>query len=125
MKKPDLVKGKLWHSRLEEFAHGSERIADFCRRVGVPVWSFYYWQQRLKLPEVTKRQVRNGARLGRPSARRPRKLNFVPVQVTAMRSVEVHLPNGARVIVPCQERDAIGAVMAALMSKPPEASQPC
>jgi hypothetical protein len=41
-----------------------------------------------------------------------------------MRCVEVLLSNGARVIVPCQERDAIGAVMAALVSKPPE-PQPC
>jgi len=124
MKKPDLAKTELWRSRLEEFARGSERIADFCRRLGVPVWSFYYWQQRLQLPEVAKRQVRIGAELSRPATRKARKVNFVPVQVTAMRSIEVHLPSGTRVIVPCQECDAIGAVMAALVSKPPE-PQPC
>jgi hypothetical protein len=47
-------------------------------------------------------------------------LNFVPIQVTGQRSVEVHLPNGTRVIVPCQDRDAVATVIAALVNDPPE-----
>jgi hypothetical protein len=121
--KPDLAKRGLWQKRLEEFGRGSERIVDFCRRLGVPIWSFYYWQQRLRIPAVTKRQRRVGARLRRPTARR-RGLSFVPVQLTGMRSVEVHLANGTRVTVPCQECDAIGAVIAALVGNPPE-RRPC
>ena len=116
MKKPDLAKRKLWRSRLEEFARSNERIVDFCRRVRVPVWSFYYWQQMLRMPAVSKRQRRVRARLVRPPARKHRKLNFVPIEVTGVRSVEVHLANGSRVTVPCQERDAIAAVVTALMS---------
>jgi hypothetical protein len=124
MKKPDLAKRNLWQNRLEEFGRGGERIVDFCRRLGVPVWSFYYWQHRLRIPEVTKRQRRVGARLVRRATRRPRSLSFVPVQVTGMRTVEVHLANGTRVTVPCQESDAIGAVITALVSNPPE-RRPC
>lgn len=130
MKKPDLAKRDLWRNRLEEFARSSERVVDFCRRLRVPVWSFYYWQHRLRIPEVTKRQSRLGAKLCPPArtrrqpARRRRRLSFVPVRVTGMRSIEVYLANGTRVTVPCQERDAIAAVIAALASKPAE-HRPC
>lgn len=122
--KPDLAKRELWRNRLDEFGRGSERIIDFCRRLGVPVWSFYYWQQRLKIPAVSKRQRRVGARLFRPAARRQRRLSFVPVQIAGMRSVEVYLANGTRVTVPCQECEAIGAVIAALVGNPQE-RRPC
>jgi hypothetical protein len=114
-KNPDLVKRESWRNRLEEFARGSERIVDFCRRLGVPVWSFYYWQQRLRIPEVSQRQRRVGAKLVRPAARRQGSISFVPVRVTGMRTVDVHLANGTRVAVPCHEHDAIAAVIAAVM----------
>ena len=138
--KPDLAKRESWRSRLEEFGRGNERIVDFCRRLSVPVWSFYYWQQRLRAPALSERQRVQGNgrgttrrdrlahhdrlahRAGR--ARTQRRLNFVPIQVTGGRSVEVYLPNGTRVMVPCQDRDAIGAVIAALVSDPPE-HRPC
>jgi hypothetical protein len=122
--KPDLAKRELWKNRLEEFARGSETIVDFCRRLGVPVWSFYYWQQTLQIPEVSRRQLRIGARSVRRAARKQRKLSFVPVRVTAMRSVEVVLANGTRVTVPCQEPDAIAAVITAIMSNSLE-RRPC
>ena len=118
--RPDLAKRELWRNRLEEFARGNESIVDFCRRLRVPVWSFYYWQHTLKIPAVSKRQRRVSKQLLRPAARRRRHLSFVPIQVTGVRSVEVHLVNGIRVTIPCQDRDAIGAVMAALVSNPPE-----
>src|SRR5262245_36929592 len=98
-------------------------IVDFCRRLSVPVWSFYYWQQRLRIPAVTERQPRVRARLGRPATRK-RRLSFVPVEFSGIRSVEVHLANGTRVTVPCQECDAIGAVITALVGNPPE-RRPC
>lgn len=122
--KPDLEKREAWRSRLEEFGRGNETIVEFCRRVSVPVWSFYYWQQRLRIPAVSARQRRVGARLVRPAARRQRRLHFVPVQVTGMGTVEVHLANGIRVTVPCQECDAIRAVIAALVSNSAE-QRPC
>src|SRR5262245_1592993 len=100
--RPDLAKRDLWRNRLDEFARGNERIIDFCARLQVPVWSFYYWQQRLRIPAVSKRQRRVSTRIVRPAPRRQRKLKFVPIQVTGVRSVEVHLPNGTRVTVPCR-----------------------
>ena len=132
--KPDLAKRESWRNRLEEFGRGNERIVDFCRRLSIPVWSFYYWQQRLRTPALSERQ--RNQRNGRGTTRRDRlahragrartqpRLNFVPIQVTGGRSVEVYLPDGTRVMVPCQDRDAIGAVIAALVSDPPE-RRPC
>ncbi|GEM_PF-698526 len=133
--KPDLAKREAWRRRLREFDRGSATITEFCRRAGVPVWSFYYWQQRLRSgtsqsPSDPRRDraaaPNRHARFGHGTRRGAiiPKLNFVPVQVagvrgvevTGVRSVEVHLPNGTRVLVPGQDRDAIGAVMAALLS---------
>jgi hypothetical protein len=123
--KPDLAKRELWRNRLEEFGRGSETIVDFCRRLSVPVWSFYYWQQRLRIPAVSERQPRIRARSIRRAARpKPRRVNFVPVQVVGMQHIEIVLSNGTRVTVPCHARDAIAAVIAALMSNPPE-RPPC
>jgi hypothetical protein len=122
--KPNLAKRDLWRNRLKEFGRGSERIVDFCRRLSVPVWSFYYWQQRLRIPAVSKRQRRVRAKLAPSATRSQRRLNFIPVQVTGMHCVEVVLANGTRVTVPCQECDAIGAVIAALVGNPSE-RRPC
>jgi hypothetical protein len=133
--KPDLAKREAWRRRFREFDRGNATITEFCRRLGVPVWSFYYWQQRLRSGTIKSASdpKRKGAvapsrparfaQRSRQAAIKPR-LNFVPIQVTGGRSVEVHLPNGTRVMVPCQDRDAIGAVIAALLSDSPE-RRPC
>ena len=133
--KPDLAKREVWRKRLQDFRRGNATIVEFCRRVGAPVWSFYYWRQRLQSGTITAAsdRQRNGTATPTRHARfvhrarragaKPR-LNFVPIQITGQRSVEVHLPNGTRVTVPCQDRDAIAAVIAALVSDPPE-RRPC
>ena len=125
--KPDLVKREAWRRRLRDFERGNATITEFCRRSGVPVWSFYYWQQRLRAGTIAVAcdRQRSGTATPTPRARsvhrarraptKPR-LNFVPVQLTGGRWVVVHLCNGTRVMVPAQDRDAIGAVMAALVS---------
>ena len=122
--RPDLVKREAWRRRFREFDRGSATITEFCRRARVPVWSFYYWQQRLRsgANKSAADPQRTGAANERPAAAPERharfaqrtrqaaiqpRLNFVPVQVAGGRSVEVHLPNGTRVMVPCQDRDAI------------------
>jgi hypothetical protein len=50
-------------------------------------------------------------------------MNFLPVEITPPRGsvVEVLLPNGARVLVPSSEREAIRAVVEAAASVQPEA----
>lgn len=130
--KPDRAKREVWRRRLRDFERGNATITEFCRRVGVPVWSFYYWRQRFQSETVA--AASSGRRTGaatptrsahraRPSATQSR-LNFVPIQITGQVSVEVNFPNGTRVTVPCQHRDAIDAVMAALVNHPQE-RRPC
>lgn len=144
----DLAKRKIWRRRLREFERGNESIVEFCRRAGVPVWSFYYWRRRVQHEGIgtTSQRQRHGTRSPAGDARcdhrsrrgriKPR-LKFLPIEiagrsgieitgrsgieVTGRPSVEVYLPNGARVTVPCYDRDAIGAVIAALVSDPKEA----
>ena len=128
-KRPDLAKREAWRRRFRQFDRGSATITEFCRRLGVPVWSFYYWHQRLRSGTIRSAsdQKRNGAaapnrhaRLAQRHAAIKPRLNFVPIQIAGQRSVEVHLPNGARVTVPCHDRDAIDAVIAALVRDPQE-----
>ena len=130
-KPPDLAKRELWRKRLQQFERGDQRIVDFCRGLQVPVWSFYYWQQRLRsvanraAPETQRNGTEKPHRQARfahrtRSAQMKARLKFVPIQVTGGRNVEVHLANGTCVTIPCQECDAIGAVIAALVSNSPE-----
>ena len=124
--KLDLVKREVWRKRFQDFERENTTIVEFCRRLGAPVWSFYYWRQRLQPATVVEAsKPRRGTAITTRHARfvhparqaRPKpSLKFVPIEITGHRRVEVHLPNGARVTVPCQDCDAIGAVMAALLS---------
>lgn len=125
--KLDLVKREVWRKRFQDFERGNTTIVEFCRRLGAPVWSFYYWRPRLRPATIAaaSKPQRHGtavptrhARFVHPArqARPKPALKFVPVEITGQRRVEVHLPNGARVTVPCHDRDAIVAVMAALLS---------
>jgi hypothetical protein len=126
--KPDLAKREVWRKRLRDFARGNRTIGEFCRHAGVPVWSFYYWRHRLDAatstpaPDLrrngTATRTRTARFVERARAGSPPKLNFVPIQITGPRHVEVQLPDGTRVTVPCQERDAIAAVVAALVREP-------
>jgi hypothetical protein len=70
----DSATHRLWHQRLERFAHSGLSIAAFCRREGVSQPSFYAWRRRL----------------GENSPR------FLPVRVIppAAAPVEVLLPSG-------------------------------
>jgi hypothetical protein len=131
---PDPAKREVWRRRLSEFDRGNATIAEFCRREAVAVSSFYRWRQNLEWVAAaasgrhrqrTTTQDRDARSLDRSRrvGAKP-KLKFVPVEITGRSSIEVHLPNGARVTVPCHDRDAIGAVIAALLSDSQEA-RPC
>lgn len=133
--KPDLVKREVWRKRLQDFEREDTTIVEFCRRVGAPVWSFYYWRQRLRPGTITAASDRQSHGTATPTrharlVRRARQagtkpsLRFVPIQITGQPNVEVHLPNGVRVTVPGHDRDAIGAVIAALLTDSQEA-RPC
>ena len=138
----DPAKREVWRRRLSEFDHGNATIAEFCRREAVAVSSFYRWRQNLEWVTAAASgrhrqrtttqdrdarshnrsagsvdQSRRFADRSRHAGAKPR-LKFVPIEITGGSSIEVHLPNGARVTVPCHDRDAIGAVIAALLSDP-------
>jgi len=131
---PDLAKREVWRRRLSEFDRGNATVAEFCRREAVALSSFYRWRQNLEWRTAAasarhRQATTTQARDARADNRSPRvgampRLKFVPVQITGRPSIEVHLPNGTRVTVPCQDRDAIGAVIAALLRDSQEAP-PC
>jgi hypothetical protein len=103
----DEAKGEAWRKRLRRFDRGLATVADFCEGEGVSVASFYQWRQKLAAVDADSLSV------DRPG--------FVAVEITPPSpgdgsSVQVFFPGGARMLVPCQARDAISAVVAAVMS---------
>lgn len=117
----DPAKRDTWRRRLTAFDRGDSSVAEFCRRAGVSVASFYQWRRRLRLSAAAPCVPKRGRGLaGGQDVRSafPRRtapaVSFVPVEITGRSNIEVHLPNGARVIVPCHDRKAIRTVIAAV-----------
>jgi transposase-like protein len=106
-REPDLAKRAAWRLRLREFDRGNATVAEFCRRTGVSVATFYQWRRKLE-PSAAPSTA--------PCGRAVKGLSFLPVEITGGASVEVLLPSGARVTVPCHDQEAIRTVMAALLS---------
>ena len=122
-REPDLAKRAAWRLRLREFDRGKATVSEFCRRADVSVAAFYQW--RRKLGPSAARESRSPAR--RPAASRGRAaegLSFLPVEITGGASLEVLLPSGARLTVPCHDHEAIRTVMAALLSTSLEDHRP-
>jgi hypothetical protein len=116
-REPDVAKRAAWRLRLREFDRGSATVAEFCRRVGVSVAAFYQWRQKLRpaaAPDVS------AASRGRAV----KGLSFLPVEITGGTSVEVLLPSGTRLTVPCHDHEAIRTVLAALLSASREDLRP-
>ena len=105
-REPDLAKQAAWKLRLREFDRGSATVVEFCRSEGVSVASFYQWRQKLK--PATARTAPRGRVEKRPI--------FLPVEITGAANVEVLLPSGVRLTVPCCDHEAIRTVLAALLS---------
>ena len=124
---PDGAKREAWWRRLGSFERGTAKVADFCRREGVSVASFYQWRRKLDAVEPASVPSR-GPRASRRSARQ---VGFVPVEITVPSPaaatgpscVEILFPSGARLLVPCHAREALRTVVATLTSergeKPP------
>ena len=138
---PDRLKRDVWKRRLREFERGDEPVAEFCGREGVSVTSFYRWRRVL-----SSAALRNGAASRETSDASSGKsaageVRFLPVEIvpsvsppavrkpetqtsTSSARVEVLLPGGARVLVPCDAPAAIRTVLAALVDGTGEDS-PC
>jgi transposase-like protein len=103
-----------WEQRLHEFSQSNLPVAAFCRQAGVSVATFYYWKRKLA--------PRSEGSPSKPVPR-PAGLRFVPVEITAGPSIEVHLQSGARVVVRGHHPEVIRTVIAAASQL--HEAQPC
>ena len=107
----DAAKREVWQRRLERFDPRGGTVAEFCQREGVSIPSFYQWRRKLAATRVRKAAAPSGSPVGR----------FLPIEITGQgSSIEVLLPGGVKVLVPCHEQEALQTVLAALLSVPRE-----
>ena len=101
-----------WRGRMARFRRGTLSVAEFCRREGVSVPSFYQWRKRLepKAQATSRRERSRGSVPAKP--KQPPSL-FVPVNVTPSPVAEIEFPNGVRVRVPATNVEAIRAAVLA------------
>src|SRR5260221_3438503 len=103
----DAAKRRLWSDRFRRFDRCDLTVVDFCLAEGVSTPSFYQW--RRKLIGLGEREAVPETRLQKPT--------FVPVRLLspkpAAAAVEIHLPNGARVIVTSADVASMAAAIAA------------
>jgi hypothetical protein len=107
---PDAAKREVWQRRLERFAPWAGTVAEFCQREGVSIPSFYQWRRKLASTRA-KQATPSGAAISR---------GFLPIEITGQSNIEVLLPGGVRVLVPCREQEALRTVLATLLSVPRE-----
>jgi hypothetical protein len=109
----DPSKWREWERRLREYEEGDSTVENFCRRVGVSSATFMNGSGSLAGGRAPQR------RTARPNVKVPKAsegVSFVPLQITGRPSIEVHLANGAKVLVPVHDPEAIRTVIGALMS---------
>jgi hypothetical protein len=80
----------LWRSRLQRFQASGLSVTQFCERERISQPSFYQWRKRLGVSTAQ-------------STASP----FVPVRLTQVAMVEIHLPNGVRISVPPGSADSL------------------
>lgn len=131
---PDLMKCEVWRRRFGRFDPQQETVGQFCEREQVSVANYYQW--RRKLEEMAKSRGAQSTRLSRgisavpapaiPSREHdPRSssaLQFLPLEITGPTTptaarVEVLLPSGIQVRVPCHETAALQTVLAVLCQR--------
>lgn len=87
-------KEELWRSRLGRFQSSGLSVTRFCQLEGTSMPSFYQWRKRLGISTANKPVP-----------------TFVPVRLTHLSAVEIHLPNGTRVCVPPDHVDSLRVVI--------------
>ena len=121
----DSVKRQLWRERLQRFERSRSTIAAFCQAEGVSTASFYQWRRILGRParsEATRGPIlpiRQPAAVARQT--------FLPIEVVAAATIDIHLPNGARVTVPSGDAAALEAavLVVARLPRNGEEVEPC
>jgi hypothetical protein len=121
----DSVKREMWRERLQRFERGRSSIAAFCQAEGVSTASFYHWRR------ILGRSARSAAALApmlpnrQPTA--ATRQTFLPVEVVAAATIDIHLPNGARLAVPAGDAAALEAavLVVARLPRKGEEVEPC
>jgi hypothetical protein len=121
----DRDKERTWRRRLRDWRRSGLSVREFCEWHALSEPSFYSWRRELEQRdrETTAGRARpkNGSEECTPAAR------FLPVQVVsdavldsgAGRCLDVQLPSGVRLRVPCGfDRQTLADVLAALGSLP-------
>src|SRR5579863_1829357 len=113
----EAAKRRLWSDRFRRFDRGDLTVVDFCLAEGVSTPSFYQW--RRKLSGLSEREAVRDTRIPEPT--------FLPVRMLSSKpaatEVEIHLPNGARVIVASADGPSMAAAIAAAGRVPREAAR--
>ena len=87
---------RQWRDRLRRFTRSKLSVAEFCRREGVSVPSFYHWRKKLRAT----------GRVG-DDAIPTTEATFLPVQVATSGNVQVAFPNGVTLTLPIEEHALI------------------
>lgn len=97
----------VWGELLRRYEQAGLTVAEFCRREGVSVPSFYQWRKRLA-PSMGQ-QSKWAKRRHTPAA------VFQQVLLTSGAVVAVELPSGVRMELPAQQVQLVRAVVAELL----------
>lgn len=115
-RKPDLVKREAWRKRLSRYDRQALSVDEFCWREGISTASFYQWRRKLRGTTSVASVVSGGRKTAKGDLSPPSA--FLPVEITGLSAapacVEVLLPGGPRLRIPCHEPQAIRTVIAAL-----------
>jgi hypothetical protein len=108
----DAAKRRLWSDRFRRFDRSDLTVVDFCLAEGVSTPSFYQWRRRLS--GLSERAAAPDTQTQKPT--------FFPVHLRSGKpagaEVEIHLPNGARVIVTSADVPSMSAAIAAAGQAP-------
>ena len=108
----DSVKRQVWQQRLRRFKHSHLTVAAFCQTEGVSVPSFYQW--RRILDETAAEANRHPPQTHDFRSSTVGRQAFVPVEVVRSASIDIYLPNGARLTVPAGDQASLDAAVAAV-----------
>lgn len=108
----DWSKRQVWQQRLQRFEQGDLTVAAFCQAEGVSIASFQQWRRVLGHRPAARRYARQRSTTSRQA--------FLPVEIVGAGTIEMHLPNGARLIVPAGDLAALEAAVAAVGRLPAE-----
>lgn len=109
----DVVKLRLWQQRLRRFERGNLTVAAFCQAERVSLPSFYHWRKKVDASHDPVGACRHVAPRF-PESPAVSKQAFLPVEIVQSATIEIHLPNGARLAVPTGDAATLEAAIAAV-----------